>query len=57
MIKRKRYIPLLILVVFGVFQIFFNLKSSVEDIQYEKRIFKSERAFGNDYFDNISNQF
>lgn len=57
MIKRKRYIPLLILVVFGVFLIFFNLKSSVEDIQYEKRIFKSERAFGNDYFDNISNQF
>lgn len=51
MIKRKKYIPLLILVVFGVCLIFFNLKSSVEDIQYAKRIFKSERAFGDDYFD------
>lgn len=51
MIRRKRYIPLLILVVFGVCLIFFNLKSSVEDIQYAKRIFKSERAFGDDYFD------
>lgn len=51
MIKRKKYIPLLILVIFGVCLIFFNLKSSVEDTQYEKRIFKSERAFGDDYFD------
>lgn len=51
MIKRKKHIPFLILVVFGICLILFNLKSSVEDIQYEKRIFKSERAFGDDYFD------
>ncbi len=51
MIKRKKYIPFLILVVFGVCLIFFNLKSSVENVQPAKRIFKSERAFGDDHFD------
>lgn len=48
---KKKYISILIFIILVVSLIVFKKNTYINEAYHAKRIFKSERAFGDDYFD------
>lgn len=48
---KKKYISILIFIILVVSLIVFKKNNYINEAYHAKRIFKSERAFGDDYFD------